>query len=368
MAALYSWLRGLSPAIPAIMMPMLFSKTGILSLRGVTLLSPLVAAALTLGCSSENPAGKSRTFEFHYQALFPAIPKDGEQYRIWVPLPSEGPAQQIHDLKVVSPVGYKQREESVFGNRYAYIEFDRAEYPWPLSVTVGFQTTRQEHRVDFDAESIASGGSTAGAVYAAESYEKFLLPNRLVPLDGMIADLSRQHTAGAASPLEKARKVFDYVVSTMAYDKSGEGWGRGDAIYACDVKKGNCTDFHALFIGMMRAAGIPARFEIGFPLPRNEKRGSVPGYHCWAEFHVDGIGWIPVDASEAWKDPARKDYFFGALDEHRVQFTTGRDIRLDADQVGEPLNYFIYPYAELDGQPMEAMEKRFLFRDLANPS
>ena len=218
----------------------------------------------------------------------------------------------------------------------------------------------------------ASGGASeqvsGGLAYAAESYEKFLRPNRLVPLDGMIADLSKQHTAGAASPLEKARKVFDYVVSTMAYDKSGEGWGRGDAIYACDVKKGNCTDFHALFIGMMRAAGIPARFEIGFPLPRSEKQGIVPGYHCWAEFHVDGIGWIPVDASEAWKDPARKDYFFGALDEHRVKFTTGRDILLDADQAGEPLNYFIYPYAELDGEPVEAMEKRFLFRDLANPS
>jgi transglutaminase-like putative cysteine protease len=357
-----------------------FSKTGILSRYGVALLWPLVAVALTLGCSTEPPAVKSRTFEFHYQALFPSIPKGGEQYRIWVPLPSEGSAQQIHDLKVVSPVGYKQREESVFGNRYAYIEFDRGDYPWPLSVTVGFQVTRQEHKVYFDSASFSSNGTSAGAEsgaragtsagtdYAADSYEKFLQPNRLVPLDGIIGDLSKQYTAGAASPLEKARKVYDYVVSTMAYDKSGDGWGRGDALYACDVKKGNCTDFHALFIGMMRAAGIPARFEIGFPLPPNEKRGSVPGYHCWASFHVDGIGWIPVDASEAWKDPARKDYFFGALDEHRVQFTTGRDIRLDAGQAGAPLNYFIYPYAELDGQPVEPIEKRFLFRDLANPS
>ena len=346
------------------MMLTFFSKTGVPPRRGVSLLALLVAVVLTLACSSDAPAAKSRTFEFHYQVLFPSIPKGGEQYRIWVPLPKEGPAQEIHDLKVVSPVGYEQREESVFGNRYAYIEFDRRGYPWPLSVTVEFQITRKEHEVDFDRGSSAS----AGAVYAADKYEKFLQPNRLVPLDGIIGDLSKQHTAGVKSPLAKARKVYDYVVSTMAYDKSGEGWGRGDAIYACDTKKGNCTDFHALFIGMMRAAGIPARFEIGFPLPRNEKRGSIPGYHCWAAFHVDGIGWIPVDASDAWKDPARKDYFFGALDEHRVQFTTGRDIRLDPSQAGEPLNYFIYPYAELDGEPVEPIEKHFRFRDLENPS
>ena len=77
------------------------------------------------------------------------------------------------------------------------------------------------------------------------------------------------------------------------------------------------------------------------------------------------MGWVPVDASEAWKDPSRKDYFFGAHDEHRVHFTTGRDLALDDDRQGEPLNYFIYPWAEVDGEPVEPLEKRFWFRDLA---
>ena len=153
-----------------------FSKTGVLPGRGFALLALLLAVVLTLACSSETPAAKSRTFEFHYQVLFPSIPKGGERCRIWVPLPKEGPAQEIPDLKVVSPVGYEQREESVFGNRYAYIEFDRRGYPWPLSVTVGFQITRREHKVDFDRGSPAS----AGTVYAADKYEQFLQPNRLV--------------------------------------------------------------------------------------------------------------------------------------------------------------------------------------------
>ena len=54
---------------------------------------------------------------------------------------------------------------------------------------------------------------------------------------------------------------------TMRYDKTGTGWGRGDALWACDAKRGNCTDFHSPFIGMRRADGIPARFDIGFTQP-----------------------------------------------------------------------------------------------------
>lgn len=77
------------------------------------------------------------------------------------------------------------------------------------------------------------------------------------------------------------------------------------------------------------------------------------------------MGWIPVDASEASKNPAKKDYFFGALDVNRVLFTYGRDIRLSADQKGDLLNYFIYPYAEANGQPVKNLPQKFSFRDVS---
>ena len=86
---------------------------------------------------------------------------------------------------------------------------------------------------------------------------------------------------------------------------------------------------------------------------------------CWAQFYVYGIGWVPVDASEAWKNPKLTDYFFGAHDVHRVLFTRGRDIRLNPAQQGEPLNYFIYPYAEMDGKLFKGIETKFRFRDVA---
>ncbi|PYU05152.1 MAG: hypothetical protein DMG34_08945 [Acidobacteria bacterium] len=169
---------------------------------------------------------------------------------------------------------------------------------------------------------------------------------------------------GCKTRLRKRGPSTTYVIATMRYDTSGTGWGNGDAIWACTAKCGNCTDFHSLFIGMMLAAGIPARFEIGFPLPADRHDGAVPGYHCWAEFYVEPYGWIAVDASEAWTHPDKKDYFFGAHDDNRLQFTVGRDIRLDPPQQGDPLNYLIYPYA-LDGKPF-ALESKFSFQDRIN--
>src|SRR5207248_2914499 len=158
--------------------------------------------------------------------------------------------------------------------------------------------------------------------------------------------------------------IYEYVFHNMKYDKTGTGWGRGDTLYACDAKKGNCTDFHSLFLSMARSQGIPARFEIGFPLPPDKTSGEVAGYHCWSDFYIDRIGWIPVDISEAWKHQEKHDYFFGAHDANRVQFSMGRDIVLSPPQQGEPRNYFVYPYVELGGREYPNVANKFSFEDV----
>src|SRR4051812_23850140 len=163
---------------------------------------------------------------------------------------------------------------------------------------------------------------------------------------------------------ERARAIYDKVVGIMRYDKRGTGWGRGDALFACDARRGNCNDFHALIIAMARSVGIPARFAIGLPLPQARGSGEIPGYHCWAELYVRGRGWVPVDASEASKDPTRRDYFFGHHDENPLEFSRGRHLTLAPAQRGGPLNFFVYPYAEVDGKPHEAIGRTFSFRDL----
>ena len=312
--------------------------------------------------SAASPAGDAplaiRQFEFTYQVRVPALPAGSGPLQLWIPLPPSDPYQTISGLRIEGSVKHKVGHESEYGNRYAYFEVDPQHAASGFEVLLRFQVARREHRVEL-AHGPAGKPEPAGPLMA-----RFLRSDKLVPLDGVIAELAREQVQGASDPLQKARRIYDYVVATMRYDKSGQGWGRGDAIWACTARRGNCTDFHALFIGMMRASGIPARFEIGFPLPPDKTEGNIPGYHCWAEFYLDGFGWVPVDASEAWKNPAKREYFFGAHDTNRVYFTLGRDLRLSPEQRGEPLNYFIYPYAEMDGKPFSQLQTHFAFRDL----
>jgi transglutaminase-like putative cysteine protease len=303
----------------------------------------------------------ARNFEFTYVTKIPPLPAGSKTSKIWIPLPQSDAYQSISALKIESPFAYSTRSDSEYGNEYAYLEAPAASLSAPAEVSITFQVARQEHLVVLGGNPSATNVRTLAEPRSGE-LRRFLEPDRRVPLTGTIAELSAEQTHGIQEPMAKARAIYDYVIATMRYDKSGTGWGSGDAIWACTAKRGNCTDFHSLFIGMMRAAGIPARFEIGFPLPADQHAGTIPGYHCWAEFYVAPYGWIPVDASEAWKHPEKKNYFFGAHDNNRVQFTVGRDIRLDPAQQGEPLNYFIYPYAEVDGKPL-ALESKFSFQD-----
>ena len=82
-------------------------------------------------------------------------------------------------------------------------------------------------------------------------------------------------------------------------------------------------------------------------------------------FHPEGKGWIPVDISEANKNPKMKDYYFGNLTADRVAFTTGRDLELSPKQDGEPLNFFIFPYVEVGGKayPQDKILGKFSYQD-----
>ena len=307
-----------------------------------------------------------RSFAFTYQVHVPAD-SAAKSSRLWIPLPQNDAFQSVSNLKIESAVPHSEGHDPEYQNPFAVFTPTAAQAAAGYDVTLLFNATRREHAVNIHSPAMQNASSVPPAPVLSNDplMKRYLEPDKLVPLNDTIAELSRQQTAGITDPLQKARHIYDYVVATMRYDKSGEGWGRGDAIWACTAKRGNCTDFHSLFIGMMRSAGIPARFEIGFPLPEGKSEGDIPGYHCWAEFYISGIGWIPVDASEAWKNPAKRDYFFGAHDDNRVFFTYGRDLVLSPDQKGPALNYFIYPYAESDGQPVKSLATHFAFRDLA---
>jgi transglutaminase-like putative cysteine protease len=324
--------------------------------RSLTFLA-LLALSISAAAQAE------RHFTFHYSFTVKGVPA-GSRVRVWFPLAKSDAYQSVQVVTKQGDMDLRQGKDAEFGNSLLYAEdakSARADYQF----SVDYDVKRREH-VELVNGKLAPNATPEKASQVVLA--RYLQPDRLVPVKGVPAELAAEQTKSATTQLEKARAIYDYVFRTLRYDKSGTGWGHGDTLWACDSKRGNCTDFHSVFMSMARSQHIPARFEIGFPLPNDKHASEIPGYHCWAEFYVDQMGWIPVDISEAWKHPEKRDYFFGAHDVNRVQFTMGRDLKLEPAQHGPPLNYLVYPYVEVDGKEYPNVSVSFWFQDVEGPA
>lgn len=307
------------------------------------------------GISSQTPC---REVEVSYTFTVEDIDPDAKNILAWVPLPLDSSRQQLKAWETEGDIPYRIVEEKAYGNKFILFDLSDSDGKLRGSASV---------RIKFEVLRYATSPLMYQGEYARfDGFEndRYLKPVRLIPISGKIAEEARQVTAQSKNTLSSARLLYDHIVSTMQYDKSRKGWGRGDAVYACSIRKGNCTDFHSLFIGEARSLGIPARFIMGLPLPENKSRGLIAGYHCWAEFFNKDKGWLPIDASEASKFPDKKERFYGALDENRIAFSIGRDIKLP-HSVTEPVNYIIYPHVEIDGQKHDNVETTVFFMDIA---
>lgn len=297
-----------------------------------------------------------RTVRLTYNFTVGDIAPDANRVLAWVPIPPTDSVQHLMALRVEGDIPYRTVNENEYGNRFLLIDLsNKVRLPGgSIDVSVWFLVARYATDRLTDARRAEPVDEPA--------LQRHLQPDSLVPITGRIAAEARAVVAGVSEPARQARLLYDHIVDTLAYDKSGKGWGRGDAVYACDVRRGNCSDFHSLFIGQARALGIPSRFIMGLPLPESARRGRIGGYHCWAEFYVSGRGWIPIDASEANRFPDKREIFFGSLDEHRVAFSIGRDIGLPEAKAG-PVNFAIYPHVEVQGRVHENVATSFFFED-----
>jgi transglutaminase-like putative cysteine protease len=298
----------------------------------------------------------NRTFDATYVATITNIPADGGVLTVWVPLPRDRAAQGISDVKIDSPYQWQRLTEREFGDDYAVAKIP-APQSGELVIRVNFRGTRNAVAVD----------KIANVTPSKSELNRALRADRMVTLSPRVKKLADEITAGKTNTMDQAQAIYQYVMTTMKYDKVIPGWGNGDTERACDIKAGNCTDFHSLFMSLARSERIPTRFVIGFPLPQGD--GTIPGYHCWAEFYVKGKGWIPVDASDASKssDPAVRAMLFGNLPSNRVEFTMGRDLVL-TPATAEPLNFFIYPRVEANGRAVGTAKLSLEVRDVKGQS
>lgn len=328
-----------------------------------TLLAASLAASLAAGRASAAPPDRAAlTTRFTYVATVTSLPSSARTLNLWLPLPSDSALQQVSDIAVDSPVPHRITRESRYGNRMVFVHFD--DLSKPARVAVSFTVKRREPKLlDAPDPAVEEG------VKPAVADQLLLSPDAKVPLGGRYGEIADEVTAGKNGSLDRMRAIYDHTVATMQYDykKESPKYAQGDVAFVCDYKKGNCSDLHSYIISLARSLKIPAYIEYGFPLtgiplaspiPAD---GSVAGYHCWTWFKDPKRGWLPLDASDGrrWQDAGRadiKNHLFGnlVLERSAVALSRGRDITLSPAQKAGPLNNFIYPYAEADGQPVEA--------------
>jgi transglutaminase-like putative cysteine protease len=308
-----------------------------------------VLASVASAQQSSDSTGNSRSFSFIYSGAVTELPTS-KSAKVWLPLPTTTSEQDIIVQKTDLPGKAVDTKDRLYGNGIVFFEAqanEKGEIPFHME----FKVVRREVKTG------RKGHVARKPTESAELIARYLRADTKVPIEGKPLDLIKDKQL-PSDPFESAKILYDVVNGHMKYSKEGTGWGQGDAVWACDSKFGNCSDFHSLFISMARGRKIPSKFEMGFSIPVKRGEGSVGGYHCWAWFLAPGKGWVPVDISEANRNPDMVEYYFGNLTEDRVHFTAGRDLQLEPRQAGPALNFFIYPYVEVDGQPYSAEKVR----------
>jgi transglutaminase-like putative cysteine protease len=206
----------------------------------------------------------------------------------------------------------------------------------------------------------------------AADLQYWLRPSRALPVDGIVRSEAALITKSASTDLEKAKAIYDWIVENTYRNPKTRGCGVGDIRFMLESKDlgGKCADLNALYVGLARAAGLPARHlyglrvaksELGFKSLGPSTAVCTHGQHCRVEVWLNDYGWVPVDPADVRKvvleEPPgnlpidhpkvveARQRMFGAWEMNWVAFNYGADVELPGSK-GAPVNYFMYPQGE----------------------
>ncbi len=284
-----------------------------------------------------------------------------ENVRIWAPYPVSNEYQKIENVTITGNYNYSGiLREGINGNMIIYAEWNEPqEFP---NLNFSFDVWRSE---------VVLKNFPGDEGEIPVEMEEFLQPTSLAPNSGIVKEVADEVTEGKTTILNKATAIYDYLVEHGERDPDLSFCGDGDVCELLQILKGKCVDFSSVFVALSRTSGVPAREILG---TRISKDGDITGaYHCRAEFYLPNYGWVPVDPSDVAKLMLNedldinnsevieaRDYFFGAQTETYIDLSTGRDIILNPEQNEGPLNYFMYPYAEVDGESLDFISQEYL--------
>jgi transglutaminase-like putative cysteine protease len=242
-----------------------------------------------------------------------------------------------------------------------------------LSLTSRIST--KDYAVD-----LSVANSRAKADHAELQY--CLRPTRLLPTDGIVKATSDEITKAARTDVEKARAIYEWIVENTFRDPKTRGCGVGDIRFMLETNNlgGKCADLNALYVGLARAAGLPARDVYGIRVGKSElgykslgtSSETITGaQHCRAEVYLAGYGWVPVDPADIRKvvleeppgnRPLNDDMvrrararLFGSWEMNWMAFNYAHDVSLPGSS-GKPIGYFMYPQAETADGRLDSLD------------
>jgi transglutaminase-like putative cysteine protease len=221
-----------------------------------------------------------------------------------------------------------------------------------------------------------------GAELSGPERLRYTAPTALLPIDGIVKQTADKITAGTGTEIEKARAIYEWVVTNTFRDPKIAGCGTGDikAMLLGGNLGGKCADVNALYVGLARASGLPARTLYGI-----RAGPSAFGYqslgantadvtqeqHCRAEVFLTGYGWVPADPADVGKvvleeppghlapdNPLVTDAhttLFGAWESNWIAYNDGADVVLPGSARGT-LPFLMYPQAEVDGNRLDCLK------------
>jgi transglutaminase-like putative cysteine protease len=337
---------------------------------------PFAALEPTIALAQERTfaprPGAWRTFEVVTRL---EIAGGGPGTQAWIPIPSvDGDWQQSQGaVWTGNMVSAAVVTDGVYGARMVHATFADDERAPSIEVTSRFRA--KDRALDWNAAS--------GAIAPAPDLAAWLKATDLMPTDGIVKATAERVVAGRGSDVDKARALYDWVVSNTYREPKVRGCGTGDikAMLETGNMGGKCGDINALFVGLARSVGIPARDVYGIRVARSafgyrELGAGGPdvsrAQHCRAEVWLAGRGWVAMDPADVgkvmrletpeWlKDPnapvAAPVYraLFGGWEGNWMAYNVAHDVALPGSR-GAKVGFLMYPQAETRGERIDSLD------------
>jgi len=331
------------------------------------------SAGLAFSSAAQRARASSAWRTFDVTTQIEVLQPQGET-RVWLPaaLAADTPFQKAVSNQFHAEGGTARIVESAADS----LGIVAAEFPAGTKpvLTLTSRVSTRDFAVDLSAP------APPGRLSRAE-LRHFLRPTRLLPTDGIVHDTAIKITAGAATDRDKARAIYEWIVENTVRDPKTQGCGIGDIRFMLESAdlRGKCADLNALFVGLARAAGLPARdvygiriaaSDLGYKSLGTSSETITKAQHCRAEVYLEASGWTPVDPADVRKvvleeppgnRPLDDDMvkrararLFGSWEMNWMAYNFAHDVALPGS-TGAPLGFLMYPQAETGGARLDCL-------------